>query len=170
MTVFFKLPGYPFLSFSWSIFFQTEKLLAIEVPDKVHKVQLRQAERFIAPQGSIVTFFTPARQRLNLCHLSDISSSGARIEGSPVYPLHKNDSVGPCTLSMSEYQALIVREVTLSSSRIAWVDNFQDGRIRAGIRFEPSKKEHIQLVTHLEYLTNQSPFPFHPAASPFSAS
>ena len=143
--------------------------MAIEVPDQIHKVQLRHAERFLTPQGSIVTFFTPAKQRLSLCRLNDISSTGAKIEGSPVYPLHKNDTIGPFTLSMSEYQALIVREVSLSSSRVAWVDRLQDGRIKAGIRFEPTKKEHIQLVTHLEYLTNNSPFPFRPAVTPFSA-
>ena len=167
MAVFFKLPGYPLLSFECPRFFHSEKYFAVEAAPLIHKVQLRQADRFLAPQGSIVTFFTPQKQRLSLCRLSDISTSGARIEGSPVYPLSRNDTIGPCTLSMSEYQALIVREVTLSSARIAWIDRFQDGRLRAGIRFESSKKEHIQLASHLEYLTHQSPFPFQPAATPF---
>jgi hypothetical protein len=167
-AAFFKLPGYPLLYFNWLDFRLSRQWLAIAIPDVLYKIQLRQEERFVAPLGSIITFFTPTKQRLSLCRLTDVSNNGAKIEGTPVYPLKKNDTIGPCTISLSEYQALIVREVTISASRVVWVDKAPEGKIKAGLRFEPTRNEQIKVASHLEFLTEQSPFPFKSVPSPFS--
>lgn len=167
-AAFFKLPGYPLLYFNWLDFHLYRHWLAIAIPTVLYKIQLRQAERFAAPPGSIITFFTPTRQRLSLCRLNDISNKGAKIEGTPVYDLKKNDTIGPCTISLSEYQSFIVREVTISTSRVVWVDKAPGGKIKAGLHFEPTRKERIQFTSHLEFLTKRSPFPFKSVSSFFS--
>lgn len=167
LMVYFKPRGLPLLSFSSTLSFRSERYFAIEVPREIYKIQLRQTERFLAPQGSIFTFFTPAKRRLSLCRLTDISSCGAKIEGATVYPLHENDKIGPCTLSLSEYQALIVHEVSLSSATITWVDRSRNDRIKAGLRFQSTKSEFSQLAGRLDYLTRLSPYRFQPASTIF---
>jgi len=169
VTFLCKTPGLPLLSFSGSLSYRSEKYFAVEVPREIYKMQMRKAERFLAPQGSFLTFSTPAKQHFSLCRLTDISGCGARIEGATVYPLHKNETIGPCTLSLSEYQALIVHEVSLSSATIAWVDRSRSDGIMAGLRFRSTKSELLKLTGQLDYLTRQSPYRFQPAATAFPA-
>lgn len=165
-AVFFKPAGLPILGFHSTTIKASEKLLAFPLPDELFYVQRRKHPRFLTPQGSVISFLMDGRERANVCLLKDISKGGARLHGSPIYPVMTHDIIGPSTLTLSGYESLITREVTLQKAKIVRVRRGNKSKAEMGINFMLSTKEKQQLNNHLNYLTNDSPFPF--PKTPFS--
>lgn len=162
--VFFKVQGLPALSFHCNLLKRTEKLLAFPVPRELFFVQRRRHPRFLTPQGSIASFFLDKKERVNVCLIKDISMGGAKLQGSPAYRLNPRDVIGPSTLTISGYESLLTREITLQKATIVRT-NIND-KMEIGLSFMLNNKEKQQMSSHLNYLTRESPFPF--PESPFT--
>ncbi len=163
-SVFFKMPGHPILSFHCDPLKRSEKLLAFPVPQELFFVQRRQHPRFLTPQGSIAAFLLNDKERANVCLMKDISMGGAKLHGSPAYRVRPQDVIGPSTLTLSGYESLLTREITLQKAKIVRT-NIND-KMEIGLSFMLNNKEKQQLSSHLHYLTKESPFPF--PESPFT--
>lgn len=169
ITLYFKMKGQPIRQFPLACALESDTLLAGRLPTEIYQLQLRKHPRFLLPAGSLVSFQVPNRTRTNVCSLADISLGGARIVGTPKYEIEKDKRIGPFTLTLSEYQAVVVREVTIYQGRVARVapmDRFSD-RVEMGIEFLPDARELEMLTRQIHYLTRESPFPLLKAPCPF---
>lgn len=158
-SILYKVKGLPVLGFKVSEVKASEKFLATLLPCEIFLVQRRRHTRYIAPKGSIATFFLPSRQRPNVCMLQDISMGGVKLHGGLNNSISKKDMIGPCTLTLTGYESLITRQVTLQSSYVVRNFAMRNGKVELGLRFDLNTDEEELLGVQLDYLAVRSPFP-----------
>lgn len=158
-SILYKVKGLPVLGFKVSEVRVSGKFLATSLPREIFLVQRRQHTRYITPKGSIATFFLPFRQRPNVCMLQDISMGGLKLQGRLNSSVSKKDMIGPCTLTLTGYESLITRQVTLESSYVVRNYARRNGNVELGLRFDLKSDEEELLGRQLDYLAVKSPFP-----------
>lgn len=148
----FKLSGVPILGFSCPVTRDSESILATMLPEALFSLELRQGPRLAALPGSMATFFVRGRALVNICHMENISMGGVKLLGQPTHSVRLHDMIGPCTLSLAGQDAVISREVTISSAAVVRVE--QNGKQQGlGLKFSLTESEEQQMEEHLDYLS-----------------
>ncbi len=155
--VLLKIKGMPVLGFSCPITREGSNFLATMLPQAVFQLELRGGQRMVPLQGSMATFFTRGGSRVSICMMQDICMGGVKLTGSLAQNLAMNDVIGPCTLSLAGWDALISREVTVNVAKISRIEDANDSTDQRGIavKFELQDYEKVQLQEHLEFLGSQ---------------
>ena len=152
----FKLEGQPILGFSCPVTRASDTILATVLPQALFALELRQEGRIVSPLGSMATFFVKGRSMVNICLMDNISMGGIKLSGQPTHRLGCNDLIGPCTLSLAGQDAVICREVTITTAAVVRVEQ-QGGQQSFGLKFNLNGNEEQQLREHLDFLSQVRP-------------